>query len=502
MKILIFCLLGIVLVGELVFAKSLVEKKEIKIDKLIKRDTKTELSAKSEEEKKLDFDLEKDLGKDLEKVEREKKSCQVIRGPTTRPMKICMEFNRPTPTLYVCDDNGYPYGLLGQRDDNSSPNNYLTSPTSYLTSPSNYLTSPSSSPFYLNPSIYDPSGSSPSNSPYPSSSPNSYDPSSLYPSSLYDPSSPYGSGNLYGTQPTTLQYPGTNPSNYGTNPNQQIYSLPYYTTNPSNPDYNSGNYVIRSPYDPENYPNSGAERTWPYSMIRQCHCKLTPISGRYPYYIGSTFGRSNQPTESTVTPTEALNIVPTVAASLPSEAVAVESSPTLEAENPSSQASSARTAINLQPIAPTYRLITSKPAVVGLAPVYRVATNFGDSSAATTNIAATQLPRSGGGGIIIKPLEISAAISTPQISRQYIQPQQQQTQQEQMRALNNFPQGLIQGPRYYRTLDELNSDNEAIQNSSQLISNSSQMPVKNQQKRSQDGKGIGEKQSDVMKKQQ
>lgn len=203
--------------------------------------------------------------------------------------------------------------------------------------------------------------------------------------------------------------------------------------------------------------------------------------------------------ESTVTPTEAVNIVPTVAASLPSEAVAVESPPPVET---SSQSSSARTAINLQPNL-QYRLITSKPAVVGLAPVYQVATNLGDSTAAasaTTNIAATQLPSNS--GVFIKPLDISAAISTPQISRQYIQQQQQQTHQEQIRPLNTFHQGFVQGSRYYRTLDELNSDNEAIQNSSQLISNSSQMSVKNQQKRSQDGKGISEKQSDVMKRQQ
>lgn len=317
MKILIFCLLGFVFVGELVVAKSLVEKEKIKIIDKIKRDTKTELSLKSEkeEEKKLNFDLEKGA---LEKVEREKKSCQVIRGPTTRPMKICMEFNRPTPTLYVCDDNGYPYGLLGQRDDNSSPNSFSTSPMTYLTSLSNYLTSPLltassptsplssptsssplSSPFYLNPFIYDPSGSSPTTSPYSSSSPNSYEPSSLYPSSLYDPSSPYEPGNLYGSQPSTLQYPGINPPTYGSNPNEQIYSLPYYTTNPSNPDYNTGNYIIRPPYDTKNYPNySASERTGPYSLIRQCHCKLTPISGRYPYNIGLAFGRSNQQTVS------------------------------------------------------------------------------------------------------------------------------------------------------------------------------------------------------------
>lgn len=194
MKILILTLLGLALTESAAVPKNVIEKNDKFENKInngeIIDKTKREIK-KQELLTKIDSDNLKFDGNNLESVEREKKECQFIKGATTPPTRICVQFNGPAATMYICDGN------------DNSPNS-LNSPSSYYIDPS----SSSSSPSY------------------------SYNPLSLY-----------------GTLPQS-----PNPIQYLTSPYSNLYSqkqqISYYPSIQETP----GNYIIRPSYRfPGNY---------------------------------------------------------------------------------------------------------------------------------------------------------------------------------------------------------------------------------------------------------
>lgn len=296
----------------------LVDKDILLKNEKAKRETSSSSKIPSEEEKNLKLEE----ASDLKEVERAKKSCQLIRAYPNSPTKICMEFNGPTSSVSICDNNGqYPYRLQGQYEDNSLTSNYLnpqySNPSSMFVDPSS--TSPyDQSPLYSSSllpssllgssSLLGPSsllGSSPllpSTSLY-SSSP-SY-PSSSYPSSsLFSSSSMYPSSSPYQflVNSNPLSYISSAPktdynNDYSQNPQG---SLPYYLSgNPNSdssyPGYNTGNYAFRPSYGSSGGYSNYIDPTSRQPVVKQCTCKFTPISSLY----SSGYGRSNSQLVST-----------------------------------------------------------------------------------------------------------------------------------------------------------------------------------------------------------